>query len=297
MERMAASVVAEAPAVAAVAPRPIAYRPGGEAARARDWVMALPHWSLFRLSDIPASRAVAAKTLSQLARSDPSIERVAKGFYLRGDPERAKSWTYPQLYSRVRRRRSIYGGPGSGYATVTAVNMVGWSWQASARAQVCVVGRAPRAQLPLCEFHSRSNTARRDLTWAEVSLLEALRYFDRAAGYPWRQAVETVSEGVTAIKLGAGSLIRADEVLRVGSAERGVRRPLQGTAWLISWTALPVDRPPSTGTVSSSTGPLLKVESTRRGQKHRRQSQRRQGHPAQGARHRPRGAREASPPL
>ena len=219
MERMAASVVAEAPAVAAVAPRPIAYRPGGEAARARDWVMALPHWSLFRLSDIPASRAVAAKTLSQLARSDPSIERVAKGFYLRGDPERAKPGR-PQLYSRSK-AAIVYGGPGSGYATVTAVNMVGWSWQVSARAQVCVVGRAPRALLPLCEFHSRSNTARRDLTWAEVSLLEALRYFDRAAGYPWRQAVETVSEGVTAIKLGAGSLIRADEVLRVGSAERG----------------------------------------------------------------------------
>ena len=99
MERMAASVVAEAPAIAAVAPRPIAYRPGGEAARARHWVMALPHWSLFRLSDIPASRAVAAKTLSQLARSDPSIERVAKGFYLRGDPERAKPGR-PQLYSR-----------------------------------------------------------------------------------------------------------------------------------------------------------------------------------------------------
>ena len=171
MERMAASVVAEAPAVAAAAPRPIAYRPGGEAARARDWVVALPHWSLFRLSDIPASRAVAAKTLSQLARSDPSIERVAKGFYLRGDPERAKPGR-PQIYSRSK-AAIVYGGPGSGYATVTAVNMVGWSWQVSARAQICVVGRVPRALLPLCEFHSRSNTARRDLTWAEVSLLEA----------------------------------------------------------------------------------------------------------------------------
>ena len=220
MERMAASVVAEAPAVAAVAPRPIVYRPGGEAARVCDWVVALPHWSLFRLSDIPASRAVAAKTLSQLARSDPSIERVAKGFYLRGDPERAKPGR-PQLYSRSK-AAIVYGGPGSGYATVTAVNMVGWSWQVSARAQVCVVGRAPRALLPLCEFHSRSNTARRDLTWAEVSLLEALRYFDRAAGYPWHEAVEFVCEGITNHKLGAGSLIRADELLRVGNAERGV---------------------------------------------------------------------------
>ena len=216
---MAASVVTEAPAVADAAPRLIAYRPGGEAARVRDWVVALPHWSLFRLSDIPASRAVAAKTLSQLARSDPSIERVAKGFYVRGDPERAIAG-YSQLYNKPQ-AAIVYGGPGSGYATVTAVNMVGWSWQVSARAQICVVGRAPRAQLPFCEFHSRSNTARRDLTWAEVSLLEALRCFDSAAGYRWRQAVQTVSEGVTAIKLGAGSLIRADELLRVGSAEHG----------------------------------------------------------------------------
>ena len=215
----AASVVEPPGGDAGAAPRPVAYRRGGEAARVRDWVMALPHWSLFRLSDIPAGRAVAAKTLSQLARSEPSIERVAKGFYLRGDPETVVPG-YPQLYCRAA-AAMIYGGPGSGYATVTAVNMVGWSWQGSARVQICVVGRAPRAQLPFCEFHARSNTARRDLTWAEVSLLEALRYFDRAAGYPWRQAVETVSEGVTAIKLGAGSLIRADEVLRVGSAERG----------------------------------------------------------------------------
>ena len=216
---MAASVVAEVPAVAAAAPHPIAYRPGGEAARVRDWVVALPHWSLFRLSDIPASSAVAAKTLSQLARSDPSIERVAKGFYLRGDPEKVVPG-YPQLYHRAT-AAMIYGGPGSGYATVTAVNMVGWSWQGSARIQICVVGRAPRAQLPFCEFHARSNTARRNLTWAEVSLLEALRCFDSAAGYPWHEAVEFVCEGITNHKLGAGSLIRADELLRVGSAERG----------------------------------------------------------------------------
>ena len=145
---------------------------------------------------------------------------VAKGFYVRGDPERAIAG-YSQLYNKPQ-AAIVYGGPGSGYATVTAVNMVGWSWQVSARAQICVVGRSPRAQLPFCEFHARSNTARRDLTWAEVSLLEALRYFDRAAGYRWRQAVQTSSEGVTAIKLGAGSLIRADELLRVGSAESGV---------------------------------------------------------------------------
>ena len=216
----AASVVEPSGGDAGAAPGPVAYRRGGEAARVRDLVMALPHWSVFRLSDIPAGRAVAAKTLSQLARSEPSIERVAKGFYVRGDPERAIAG-YSQLYNKPQ-AAIVYGGPGSGYATVTAVNMVGWSWQASARVQICVVGRAPRAQLPLCEFHSRSNTARRDLTWAEVSLLEALRYFDRAAGYRWRQAVQTVSEGVTAIKLGAGSLIRADELLRVGSAESGV---------------------------------------------------------------------------
>ena len=71
----AASVVEPSGGDAGAAPRPVAYRRGGEAARVRDLVMVLPHWSVFRLSDIPASRAVAAKDVEP-ARSQRAQHRA-----------------------------------------------------------------------------------------------------------------------------------------------------------------------------------------------------------------------------
>ena len=62
---------------------PVAYRRGSQAARVCEWVLARPEWSMFQLSDVPASPQVAAKTLSQMARRDPRVERITKGWYLR----------------------------------------------------------------------------------------------------------------------------------------------------------------------------------------------------------------------
>ena len=197
---------------------PVAYRRGSQAARVCAWVLARPEWSMFQLSDVPASAQVAAKTLSQMARRDPRVERITKGWYARVANPGATS----QLIIRNLGGEAIrFAGPGAGYGALTAVNRVGWNWQPTIKAQVCVVGRAPRATLEFCEFLSRANEARRELTWAEVTLLEALRYF-RFAGYDWDECVECVAEGTTTNRLGAGALIRAAELRRVGELERGM---------------------------------------------------------------------------
>ena len=181
------------------------------------WVLARPEWSMFQLSDVPASAQVAAKTLSQMARRDPRVQRITKGWYLRvGEPDPAKPVMRDSGAEAIR-----FAGHGAGYGALTAVNRVGWNWQPTIKAQVCVVGRAPRATLEFCEFLSRANEARRELTWAEVTLLEALRYF-RFAGYDWDECVECVAEGTTTNRLGAGALIRAAELRRVGELERGM---------------------------------------------------------------------------
>lgn len=77
------------------------------------------------------------------------------------------------------------------------------------------------------ELRSRSNQARRELTWAEVSLLEALRYF-AYAGYGWDECVDWVARGSTTDRLGPGALIRAAELRRVGEMERGANDEFRG---------------------------------------------------------------------
>ena len=78
--------------------------------------------------------------------------------------------------------------------------------------------------MKLVEFRSRSNQARRELTWAEVSVLEALRYFEYA-GCGWDGCIEWVAEGFTTQRLGLGALIRVTELRRVGELVRGVTWP------------------------------------------------------------------------
>ena len=67
-------------------PCAVRYRAGSAASAVRVWVTALPYWSVFRLSDVPGDWAIAAKALSEIARSDPAVERITKGCYLRGRP-------------------------------------------------------------------------------------------------------------------------------------------------------------------------------------------------------------------
>lgn len=197
---------------------PVAYRRGSQAAAVCEWVLARRPWTMFEIKDVPGDVRVAAKTLSEMARRDPRVERVTKGWYIRVAPVGST----PYLVVRDEGKEAIrFGGPGAGYAALTAVNQVGWNWQPPIKRQVCVVGRAPRANMRFVEFRSRANQARRELTWAEVSVLEALRYF-AYAGYEFDECVDWVARGYTTHRLGPGALIRAAELRRVGETERGV---------------------------------------------------------------------------
>ena len=228
---------------AAILP-PVEYRPGTQAARVRDWVAAMPEWSIFKLGDVPGSRQIVAKTLSQMASRDPRVERVAKGIYIRVE----NPWGKGALaYNRAMVAMSL-AGPGSGYGTLSAVNALRWNWQAPVNYQICVVGRAPRAQVQFCEFLSRSNEARRELTWAEVTVLEAVRC-STYTGWDWDTCVEMVADGTSVKCLGPGALIRRDAVIAAGQRERGAskrfRRQLAGlTDALPATVSYPDDGPP-----------------------------------------------------
>ena len=201
--------------------RAVRYRAGSAASAVRVWVTALPYWSVFRLSEVPGDRAIAAKTLSEIARSDPAVERITKGCYVRGDPARAFA---DGLVYRLGPVALAFAGPGSGYADASAVNKVAWNWHPPLDHAIAVVGRAPRAVLSHCRFKARSNVERRSLNWAEVTMLEAARGFPQSSACTWDRAVHLAAAGVSVGKLGPGAAVRAHEVLRVGRLERGLDR-------------------------------------------------------------------------
>ena len=180
----------------------------------RDWVAALPSWSIFGTGDVPGPRQVVAKTLSQMAARDVRLERVTQGVYIRlkGLADKA------DLAYNIARVAMTVAGPGSGYGALTAVNALGWNWQTPVRYQICAVGRAPRTRIEGCEFLARANRARRDLTWAEVTVLEALRFF-QFAGWGWDTCVEIVADGSAAQRMGWGAVMRRDALREVGEFE------------------------------------------------------------------------------
>ena len=193
---------------------PISYRSGSAAAAVRDWVIARPDWSIFRTGNVSGPRQVVAKTLSQMAARDPRLARVAQGIYIRIEGP----WDRANLSYNIARVAMAVAGPGSGYGGLTAVNALGWNWQSTVRYTICAVGRAPRTQIRNCRFVARANEARRGLTWAEVTVLESLRFF-RFAGWDWDTCVEMTSDGSAARRMGRGAMMRRDALREVGGLE------------------------------------------------------------------------------
>ena len=113
-----------------------------------------------------------------------------------------------------------YAGPGCGLADCHALNTAGWSTQVPARIRVCVVGKVPEPVDVCVEYFSRSNRRRLELTWAEVSMIEAVSDF-LMSEVSWSEALRKVDRDVHISRLGHDAVIRS-EVLRWGAAgEKG----------------------------------------------------------------------------
>ena len=195
----------------------------------REWVLALPVDTAFRLEYMPAGlRGDAPRVLYDMIREYVEIRRVFNGFYWRGRNPR-EGGTFPD-YGHI---AIAYGGPGSGFAGASAVNRLGWSTQVPAKVRVAVVGRAPEARHGSIVFVSRANAARRELTWAEVTLLEAVRSAELAepafidweedfdyGDLAWSHAVDAVAVGRSLNRLGSGAVLRPSVIRRAAAGER-----------------------------------------------------------------------------
>ena len=85
-----------------------------------------------------------------------------------------------------------FEGAGAGPANWQALNLVGWTAQHPWRNDFGCVGRPPRSPWGHAQFVQRHNGRRCELSWAEVTLLEALRMVDHS-DLDWDAAMETAS--------------------------------------------------------------------------------------------------------
>lgn len=204
-------------------------RAGSRSAAVRGWVLALPVDTAFRLEDMPTGlRGDAPRVLYDMTREYLEIRRVFNGFYWRGQNPR-EAGTFPD-YGHI---AIAYGGPGSGFAGASAVNRLGWSTQVPAKVRIAVVGRAPEARHGSIVFVSRANAVRRELTWAEVTLLEAVRSVELAEpafidweedfdyrDLAWSHAIDAVVGGRSLNRLGQGAILRPSAIRRAAAGER-----------------------------------------------------------------------------
>lgn len=187
------------------------------AAAAKEWIDALPGGEFFFASGVPGRPAAVRPLLSRLAADeDHPVQRQRHGFYVKqwdsADESRAP------LASEPHGALKLAGGGGGG-ALAFALHRIGWTLQIPCRYDFAVVGRTPASPWPYVRFRRRSNSERVLLTWAEVTLIEAVRAYGLLECIPWDSALDALADGSCIERMALGA-IRSDEVLRVSEFEQ-----------------------------------------------------------------------------
>ncbi len=188
-----------------------------ETARARAWVMNLPEGSFFWSRDVPGRREVVSTMLSKLARGDdPPVERIGKGCYWRGAHwESGEPMRLPLDEAGI-----FYAGPGSGYADVSAVHALNWTTQVPP-SRIATMRRLKPGQRALRYVRRPANERRRELTFAEVTVIEAVRHFSYSE-IGWDRAVDRLGSGRSGISsLWPNPVIRAEALRWAAATEPG----------------------------------------------------------------------------
>lgn len=180
------------------------------AATASQWLEDLPHETYFWGRDVPGKPSTARALLSRLAADESSaFLRVAHGLYWRGYPEghplRDRHWR------RHAEAAQIYAGPGAGRAEWSAVHELAWAHQGSRYGRIAVVRRRLRPTEPWVRFVRRENLRRLELTWLEVSVLEALAWLE-FVGQPWEQCLHMLASGISGRRVGGSGVFRPDRL-------------------------------------------------------------------------------------
>ena len=187
-----------------------------ETSAAVEWIAAKEPNSWFWSHHVPARPQVAQPVLSRMCRDESlGLRRVVRGLYWLGFPE---GHEFHGIGPNLEIGALIYAGPGAGLARWNALNRLGWTLQCDPKASVAVVTRRLQPIGPTVRFFTHSNRRREFLSWAEVTILEALGMI----GYteePWDDCLKMLEDGVSASRLQWDLPIRPDALAWASETE------------------------------------------------------------------------------
>ena len=152
----------------------------------RRWVDEAHPESVLDTREAPGAPSNATRVALSKIASDPesSVSFVRRHIYWKGGFTK-NQWTEPFDAEPVDYTAAALAvaGPGSGLAGYSAAQLFGWTHEMLIAPEIAVVGRAPRGFEEQVLVHSRTNTARYELSELEVALLEATIGFIRTGGF------------------------------------------------------------------------------------------------------------------
>ena len=195
-------------------------QPMPERQRIQHRVKSRPYGSVFWDHELSDDAKLAEEVLIVLsAEHDSGLEELAPGFWCYGIPPSmlADGTAGPMMLSPAYVGLR-YAGPGAGFASMDALNRVGWSTQMTAKTRLAVMDGTPEPLSAAIAHEMRDNAARRDLGWAEITFIEALHTILMAERDTDR-IIEDMASGTMIRRLGPTAHIRGSEVKRVFSLE------------------------------------------------------------------------------
>ena len=170
-----------------------------------EYLRGVPVGTFLTVGDLPGSPAAARQCLAREDR-DPYglVRRIAHGLYWRADHHD------PPLVTRSGKKLTKttpgaeavavhMAGPGCGLTGYDALRSFRLTTQIPAQVWLAVVGRppqSPKMKGPKIRFFGRANEMRRELTFLEITLLEALRYYGMFGQVePWGDAMISFAWG------------------------------------------------------------------------------------------------------
>ena len=164
-----------------------------------EYLREVPVGTFLTVGDLPGSPAAARQCLAREDR-DPYglVRRATHGLYWRTDhfdpPLLTRNGkTITKTAPSAEAVAVHMAGPGCGLTGYDALRQFRLTTQIPAQLWLAVVGRppqSPKRKGPKIRFFGRSNVMRRELTFLEVTLLEALRYYETFGQVePWGDAM------------------------------------------------------------------------------------------------------------
>lgn len=178
-----------------------------------------PYGSVFWNHELSSDVALADEVLQEsAAETDSGLEELAPGFWCYGlPPSKIADGEGPMMLSPAYVGLR-HAGVGSGFASMHALNHVGWTTQMTAKCRLAVMDGTPEPLSAVVVHEYRDNPGRLALTWAEITLIEALQTISMAEK-PVSRICEEINNTMTLRSLGPNTLLRRECIMSAIEAE------------------------------------------------------------------------------